>query len=179
MSPDQVRWKINALTRKYKRCVDSGVYDKFKYFKVMDNIYSKYNIDGYGYTISEILDRRNDIHRNVPSTSVAIKTESKAVIELRKIRLANRIESDRSQSKIHIERQWLEYLNRQEWTRMQRDKIIDRSIQLKEQKLELRKREQKLKQSIGLQDIQLKEKDINEILQVEREKCELLKRLFC
>lgn len=176
MSPDQVRWKINALTRKYKRCIDIGGQDKFKYFKEMDHIYSKYNIDGYGYTISEILDRKNDTNTNIPS---AMKSESKAIIELRKIRLANRIESDRTQTKIHIEKQWLEYLNRQELFKMRRDEILEKRLILKEQELELRKRELELKQSLEIKNIQLKEKDLNEMIQIEREKCELLKQILC
>lgn len=38
MTADQVRWKINALTKKYKRCINTGQSIKFKYFKEMDDI---------------------------------------------------------------------------------------------------------------------------------------------
>lgn len=170
---DQVRWKINALTKKYKRCIENGSSNKFKYFQVMDQIYAKHNLTGSTYTISDLLDSRIDVLKHPPSTSM--KTERKAIIELRKMRLANRLESDRTQTKIKMERQWLEYLNRQEQSRQQRDRILERHMRLKEQELELKKRELELRQSVTLKNIQLIEKDVTEILHVEKEKCDLLK----
>lgn len=181
MTPDQVRWKINALTKKYKKCIDNECHEKFKYFKEMDDIYSRYNVDSDAYLISELLNDmrgKNCIHRKIVNPAITKLPESKNSIQLRKIRLANRIDSDRCQSKINLERQWLDYLHRQDSLRSQRDEIIDRSLDIKEQELELRKRELDLKQSVELRKIQLKEKDIDVIIQVEKEKCELLQQIF-
>ncbi|KAJ8725492.1 hypothetical protein PYW08_003675 [Mythimna loreyi] len=180
MSPDQVRWKINALTKKYKQCVDSGQHDKFKYFKMMNDIYAQYHVDCDSYTLTELLHKKKDLH-NMSVTdeqNLKLNHESKAVTEMRKIRLANRIESDRSQGKIQLEKQWLEYLRRQEEQKQWRDEIYDRNLKLREEELELRKRELEIKETLELKKIQLKEKEYRETLQIEREKCELLKEIF-
>ncbi|XP_047021149.1 uncharacterized protein LOC124631062 [Helicoverpa zea] len=179
MTPDQVRWKINALTKKYKQCVDSGQHDKFKYFKIMNDIYAQYDVDCDSYTLTELLHRKKDRKINTNNDhNVKMNAESKAVIEMRKIRLANRIESDRSQGKIQLEKQWLEYLRRQEEQKQWRDEIYDRNLKLREEELELRKRELEIKETLELKKIQLKEKEYRDTLQIEREKCELLKTIF-
>ncbi|KAJ8722864.1 hypothetical protein PYW07_004044 [Mythimna separata] len=180
MSPDQVRWKINALTKKYKQCVDSGQHDKFKYFKMMNDIYAQYHVDCDSYTLTELLHKKKDLN-NMSLTdehNLKLNHESKAVTEMRKIRLANRIESDRCQGKIQLEKQWLEYLRRQEEQKQWRDEIYDRNLKLREEELELRKKELEIKETLELKKIQLKEKEYREMLQVEREKCELLKEIF-
>ncbi|XP_047988699.1 uncharacterized protein LOC125228246 [Leguminivora glycinivorella] len=113
MTPDQVRWKINALTKKYKQAVDSG-HKRFKYFKEMNNILGQCEDEEDSMNL-EIVQRKKKIRKNHLNMSLSEPSymkggyESKATIELRKIRLANRIEADRTQSKINLERQWLEY----------------------------------------------------------------------
>ncbi|XP_022819909.1 uncharacterized protein LOC111362988 [Spodoptera litura] len=178
MTPDQVRWKINALTKKYKQCVDSGHHDKFKYFKIMNDIYSQYHVDCDSYALTELLHKKKDNRINGSDQNSKMNQESKAVIEMRKIRLANRIESDRFQGKIQLEKQWLEYLQRQEEQKQWRDEIYDRNLKLREEELELRRRELEIKETLELKKIELKEKEYRETLQIEREKCELLKEIF-
>ena len=180
MSPDQVRWKINALTKKYKQCVDSGQHDKFKYFKIMNDIYAQYHVDCDSYTLTELLHKKKDVNKMSMTNehNLKLSQESKSVIEMRKIRLANRIESDRTQGKIQLEKQWLEYLRRQEEQKQWRDEIYDRNLKLREEELELRRQELEIKETLELKKIQLKEKEYRDILQIEREKCELLKEIF-
>ncbi|CAH0748052.1 unnamed protein product [Diatraea saccharalis] len=178
MTPDQVRWKINALTKKYKKCIETECLNKFKYFKEMDNIYSLYNVDSDAYLISELMHDIRIKNGKTLSNNKRQFPESKHSIKIRKIRLANRIESDRCQAKINLERQWIEYLHIQECLRIQRDETIDRGLDIKEQELQLRKKELDLKQSIELRNIQLNEKYLDEYLQVQKEKCELLKQFF-
>ncbi|CAH2074390.1 unnamed protein product, partial [Iphiclides podalirius] len=104
MTPDQIRWKVNALTKKYKQCIDGGQHEKFKYFKEMDKIYSQFNVDGDANIIAELLqkktacDNRINLAYNHKMSSQPFQ-ENKAMIQLRKLRLANRIESDRSLTK--------------------------------------------------------------------------------
>lgn len=175
MTPDQIRWKINALTKKYKQCLDSGHHEKFKYFKAMENIYSQYNVD----SDTDFLHKKKDFHRlNLLTGEAKFNHESKAMIEMRKMRLANRIESDRSQGKIQLEKQWLEYLRKQEEQKLWRDNIYARNLKLREEELELRKRELEIKETLEYKKIQLMEKELDDMLQIEREKCELLKQLF-
>ncbi|KAF9822267.1 hypothetical protein SFRURICE_017542 [Spodoptera frugiperda] len=178
MTPDQVRWKINALAKKYKQCVDNGQHDKFKYFKIMNDIYSQYHVDCDSYALTELLHKKKDNRMSGNDQNSKMTQESKAVIEMRKIRLANRIESDRFQGKIQLEKQWLEYLQRQEEQKQWRDEIYDRNLKLREEELELRRRELEIKETLELKKIELKEKEYRETLQIEREKCELLKEMF-
>lgn len=183
MSPDQVRWKINALAKKYKQCVDSGQHEKFKYFKEMDNIYAQYNVDCDSFTLqnAETLQkrkRRSQLNTSGTESGIKSNSESKAMIELRKLRLANRIESDRSQSKINLEKQWLDYLKRQEEQQKWRDDIFERTLKLREEELELKRKELEMKESIELRKIEVREREQEEMLQIEREKCEMLKKIF-
>ncbi|KAJ0180378.1 hypothetical protein K1T71_003782 [Dendrolimus kikuchii] len=179
MTPDQVRWKINALTKKYKQCINSGQHEKFKYFKEMDNIYAQYNVDCDSY-LTEMQHQRNDFSKpqNIKMNTKQY-SESKAMIELRKIRFARRMESDRSQGKIQLERQWLQYLQRQEDLKLWRDDIYEKNLKLKEEELELKKRELELMESLECKKIELLEREHKFILQNDREKCELLKQVLC
>lgn len=186
MSPDQVRWKINALAKKYKQCVDNGKHEKFRYFKEMDNIYAQYNVDCDSFTLqnAEVLQKRKATRKcklpTTPVTELGAKRnpESKAMIELRKLRLANRIESDRSQSKINLEKQWLEYLKRQEDQQKLRDDIFERTLRLREEELELKRKELEMKELIEFKNIEAKGREQEERLQIEKEKCEMLKKIF-
>lgn len=143
----------------------------------MDSIYAQYNVDYETYMLTDLQHKKKDVpqSQNVKNYSNKPFSESKAMIELRKIRLARRIESERSQGKIQLERQWLEYLKRQEEQKLWRDDIYDRNIKLKEEELELRKRELELKESLEYKKLELLEREYDSILQIEREKCELLK----
>ncbi|CAH2086688.1 unnamed protein product [Euphydryas editha] len=179
MTSDQVRWKINALTKKYKQCLDTGQHMKFKYFKEMDNIYAQYNVDCDTFNIGEFMHKKKDFKQSYyKDTSIKTSAESKAMIELRKVRLANRIESERTQSKINLEKQWLEYLKRQEESKLMQDEIFERNLKLKEEDLELRRQEIEMKESIELRKLELIEKKHEELLMIEREKYEMLKQIF-
>ncbi|XP_064071572.1 uncharacterized protein LOC113399880 isoform X2 [Vanessa tameamea] len=179
MTSDQVRWKINALTKKYKQCVDTGHHMKFKYFKEMDNIYAQYNVDCDTFTIGDFIHKKKDGKQPyIKESSIKINVESKAMIELRKIRLANRIESERTQSKINLEKQWLEYLKRQEHNKLLQDALFERNLKIKEEDLQLRRQEIEMKESIEIRKLQLKEQEQDGLLLIEREKCEMLKQIF-
>lgn len=187
MTPDQVRWKINALAKKYKQCLDTGQHNKFKFFGIMDNIYAQYNVDcdsynlhnldltDYKYSKKCIRKNHTDYHSDNATSSLKSVQESKVLTELRKRRLARRIESERSQSKMNLERQWLEYLKRQELQTKWKDDVFEKHLKIMKEELELRKKELEIKETIELQKLQVQDKDQEEMLQVEREKCELLK----
>ncbi|XP_045445982.1 uncharacterized protein LOC123654065 isoform X2 [Melitaea cinxia] len=178
MSSDQVRWKIYALTKRYKQCLDTGLHMKFKYFKEMDNIYAQYNVDCDTFNIGEFMHKRKDFKQPYCKDTLKSRTESKAMIELRKIRLASRLESERTQSKINLEKQWLEYLERQEQNKLMQDELFERNLKLKEENLELRRQEIEMKESIELRKLEIKEKKDEEFLMIEKEKCEMLKQIF-
>ncbi|XP_061712040.1 golgin subfamily A member 6-like protein 22 [Cydia pomonella] len=181
MTPDQVRWKINALTKKYKQAVDSGQ-KRFKYFKEMNNIFGQCEDEEDTINLEHVrhkkIFRKNHLNMSLSEPShMRGNYESKATIELRKIRLANRIEADRSQSKINLERQWLEYLNRQEEQRQWREEMFERSLKLRERELELRRKELEMKEAFELKKLQLKEREQEELLKIERDKCNILSKM--
>lgn len=184
MTPDQVRWKINALTKKYKQCIDNGNHEKFKYFKEMDKVYSQFNVDGDANIIAELLQSKKNGFNNRFSLGLTRKScsneiqESKAMIQLRKIRLASRIESDRSQSKIHLETQWLEYLGKEEEHKKSRDEMFERSLEVKEKELELQRKSLRIKESFEYRKMQMWERKHETLLSIEREKFEMLKKML-
>lgn len=187
VTPDQVRWKINALTKKYKQCLDNGEHNKFKFFGIMDNIYAQYNVDCDSYNLHnpDLTDYKKSIRKNptdyhsdnVPS-SLKTSQESRVLTELRKRRLARRIESERSQSKMNLERQWLEYLERQELQTKWRDDVFEKHLKLKKEELELRKKELEIKETLELQKLEIQNKEQEEMLHIEKEKCKLLKLII-
>ncbi|XP_014368058.2 uncharacterized protein LOC106718483 [Papilio machaon] len=161
VTPDQVRWKINALTKKYKDCIENGQGNlTFKYFNEMHQILGQYNDDNETYRLASGVtqcDRRQSNKNTILSCSPyhKMRTERKAKVEL--------------------DKQWLDYLKRQEEQKELRDQRYERSLRLRQEELELRKKELEIKESLALKKLQLKEKMQEEILKIEREKCALLR----
>ncbi|XP_013182301.1 PREDICTED: uncharacterized protein LOC106128449 [Papilio xuthus] len=161
VTPDQVRWKINALTKKYKDSIENGQGNlTFKYFNEMHQILGQYNDDNETYRLASGVaqcDRGQSNKNTILSCSPyhKIRTERKAKVEL--------------------DKQWLDYLKRQEEQKELRDQRYERSLRLKQEELELRKKELEIKESLALKKLQLKEKMQEEILKIEREKCALLR----
>lgn len=126
------------------------------------------------FVLTEFIHKKNgDLNALIQTNS-----ESKAMTKMRKVRLANRIESDLTQSKLKLEKQWLEYLNRQEQNRLLQDEVFDRNLRIREEELELRRQELVIKESLELRKLQLKEREQNELLKIEQEKCDTLKFLL-
>lgn len=153
----------------------------------MDNIYAQYNVDCDSYNLHnpDLTDYKKSIRKNqtdyhsdnMPSSLKTIQ-ESRVLTELRKRRLARRIESERSQSKMNLERQWLEYLERQELQTKWRDDVFEKHLKLKKEELELRKKELEIKETLELQKLEIQNKEQEEMLQIEKEKCKLLKLII-
>ncbi|XP_045491595.1 uncharacterized protein LOC123691310 [Colias croceus] len=166
VTPDQVRWKINALTKKYKDCLDNGQVAGFKYYNEMHQILGKYNEDNDTYRISsgvqEQMSKDSLLSRKLPY---------KNGTTFRKLKMERR-------AKLELDKQWLQYLKRQEEHNQTRDERYERSLRLREEEIALRKKELDIKQTIALKKLQLKEKHQEEMLKIEREKCFLLRKLL-
>lgn len=80
-------------------------------------------------------------------------------------------------AKVELDKQWMEYLKKQDEQKQIRDERLERSLILREEKLQLRKKELEFKQSLALKKLQLKQQKHEELLKIEREKCELLMKL--
>ncbi|XP_063377871.1 uncharacterized protein KIAA2012-like [Cydia fagiglandana] len=167
VTPDQVRWKINALTKKYKDCIENGQQMSFKYFNEMHQILGRFSDDSVTYRLaSGVMQNQEDMERD-PS----LFKKRKAGTQFRNLRMEQR-------AKIQLDKQWVEYLRRQEEQKLIRDERYERSLKLKEEELQLRRRELEMKQTLAFKRLQLKEKKQEEMLRIEREKCDLLRKLL-
>lgn len=169
VTPDQVRWKINALTKKYKDCIENGQGQmSFKYFNEMHQILGRFSDDSVTYRLaSGVIQNQEDSDRDPSSFG----KKRKPTAPFRNLRLEQR-------AKIQLDKQWVEYLKRQEEQKLVRDERYERSLKLREEELQLRRKELEMKQTLAFKRLQLKEKKQEEILRIEREKCELLRKLL-
>ncbi|KAL0893694.1 hypothetical protein ABMA27_013845 [Loxostege sticticalis] len=168
VTPDQVRWKINALTKKYKDCIDNGQGQAvFKYFNEMHQILGRHNDESGNYRLA------SGVAQGLESTSKdRLKNMSmKASVPYRKLRAERK-------AKIELDKQWIEYIQKQDEQRSIRDERFERSLRLREEELQLRKKELEMKHSLALKKLQLKERKQEEMLKIEREKCVLLRKLI-
>lgn len=162
-----MRWKINALTKKYKDCIDNrqGAL-AFKYFNEMHQILGRYNEESTYRLASGV----HPVDTDDPSSLKKKNFSFKTATPFRKLRAERK-------AKVELDKQWIEYLKRQETQKQVRSERYERSLRLKEEELQLRKKEFEIKQSIALRKLQLKEKKQEELLKIEREKCALLRKL--
>lgn len=169
VTPDQVRWKINALTKKYKDCIDNGQGSvAFKYFNEMHQILGRHSEDSGTYRLaSGVIQEESEKDHRVMNRKVALKNNT----SFRKLRAERR-------AKVELDKQWIEYIRKQEEQKLTRDERYERSLRLKEEELQLKKKELEIKKSIALRKLQLKEKKQEEFLKIEREKCALLRKLL-
>ncbi|CAH2264556.1 uncharacterized protein LOC120624641 [Pararge aegeria] len=170
VTPDQVRWKINALTKKYKDCIDNGQGSVvFKYFNEMHQILGRYNEDSGAYRLASGVIQGPEVGKNLiaPCRKISFKNTT----PFRKLRAERR-------AKVEIDKQWIDYIKRHEEQKQIRDERYERSLRLREEELQLKKKELEIKQSIALRKLELREKRQEEILKIEREKCALLRKLL-
>uniref|UniRef100_A0A2A4J448 Myb/SANT-like DNA-binding domain-containing protein n=1 Tax=Heliothis virescens TaxID=7102 RepID=A0A2A4J448_HELVI len=167
VTPDQVRWKINALTKKYKDCIDNGQGAmSFKYFNEMHQILGRYSDNTGTYRLaSGVMQGPDDLDKAKRNISL------KGSAPFRRLRAERR-------AKIELDKQWLDYLRKQEEQKHLRDERYERNLRLRQEELQLRKKELEIKQSLALKKLQLKEQKQEEMLKIEREKCALLRKLI-
>ncbi|XP_059050144.1 uncharacterized protein LOC131845124 [Achroia grisella] len=168
VTPDQVRWKVNALTKKYKDCIDNGQGSTtFKYFNEMHQILGRYNNEDNAYRLASTVMHVEGGDKERHKRNISLKSS----VPFRRLRAERR-------AKLELDKQWVEYLRRQEEHKLERDERCERSLRLREEELQLKRKELEIKQSIALKKLQLKEKKQEEILKIEREKCALLRKLL-
>lgn len=169
VTADQVRWKINALTKKYKDCVDNGQGAmSFKYFNEMHQILGRYSETSGNYRLSSgVIQTQDELEKDKNKRNMSHKNST----PFRKLRAERR-------AKVELDKQWIEYIKRQEEQKHIRDERYERSLRLREEDLQLRKKELEIKQTLAFKKLQLKEKKQEEILKIEREKCALLRKLI-
>lgn len=168
VTADQVRWKINALTKKYKDCIDNGQGAmSFKYFNEMHQILGRYSDNTGTYRLaSGVIQGSDDLDKDKNKRNMSLKGST----PFRRLRAERR-------AKIELDKQWLDYLRKQEDQKQLRDERYERNLRLRQEELQLRKKELEIKQSLALKKLQLKEQKQEEMLKIEREKCALLRKL--
>lgn len=126
----------------------------------MHQILGRYNDDSGTYRLASGVQRDTEVVK-----SKTLKAP------FRKLRAERR-------AKVELDKQWMEYLKKQDEQKQIRDERLERSLILREEKLQLRKKELELKQNLALKKLQLKQRKHEELLRIEREKCELLMKLL-
>lgn len=130
----------------------------------MHQILGRYNDNGGNYRLA------SGVIQEDAEKSKDRKNLMKTTTPFRKLRAERR-------AKVELDKQWIEYIKRQEEQKQIRDERYERSLRLKEEELQLRRKELELKQSIALRKLQLRENKQEELLKIEREKCALLRKL--
>jgi len=223
MSIDQVRWKINALTKKYKECVDNNSKsgrNPFEWFDQMDEIFGKQtnaiathtmssgfpqmtsnsltsSAQKFNFTLTSAsksstsksstttITVSNDptvLLENCSNKNVQISTSSKTGKRKRELHGSG---SNIARAKIALENQWVEYLN----MKIERDKLNDEkhaaTVEQKKEALKLKKKhfalkEKEIEQRKDYFIVKLKEKENRHAqqIEIEKEKCKLLKKFL-
>ncbi|XP_063821565.1 uncharacterized protein LOC135071713 [Ostrinia nubilalis] len=169
VTPDQVRWKINALTKKYKDCIDNGQGSSaFKYFNEMNQILGLHSDASGTYRLaSGVMHGPESSNKERCFKNMSMKNS----VPYRKLRAERK-------AKIELDKQWIEYIQKQDEQRNIRDERFERNLRLREEELQLRKKELEMKHSLALKKLQLRERKQEEMLKIEREKCALLRKLL-
>ncbi|RVE54818.1 hypothetical protein evm_000585 [Chilo suppressalis] len=168
VTADQVRWKINALTKKYKDCIDNGQEELgFKYFNEMHQILGQNNETGGSYRLSSGMQTQDSSEKEQKKRLGMTQNNT----PFRRLRAERR-------AKIELDKLWFDYIQKQDALKHLRDERYERSLRLREEELQLKKKELEIKQSLALKKLQLKERKHEEIIKIEREKCLLLRKLL-
>ncbi|KYM94604.1 hypothetical protein ALC62_14762 [Cyphomyrmex costatus] len=208
VSADQVRWRMNYLTKKYKECIDNNLKSgrgtmTFEFFDQMENIFGCKKSAAATYTISSNLlsdtSKNSNIgtkiqsskkqkieHSNytasISSNSAGTKNKNKEN-ECANKELFHKVKSQTGNKKRNdLEDVYLEYIQNEEKRRTEHNdnilKTKKEALKLKKHYLEVREKEFEMKQKIALNKIKSKERRHDEILEIEKLKCNLLKNLL-
>ncbi|XP_071579923.1 uncharacterized protein [Temnothorax nylanderi] len=215
MTNDQVRWKINALVKKYKEVVDNNSLSgrapmDFEWYEQMDEILGSRQRAIAGQTVSSKLTSKT----SNPCTSTSLKksscgsspiatsssivtlpksTLSKStdstvdsnVTDVRKRkRLCHGTGSKTAATKVELEKQWLHHLQKKEERDHTKDQKYATLIETKKDALKLKKRQLDLKEAeleqrkeIAMKKTKEKKNRHSELVEIERLKYKLLKKL--
>ncbi|XP_036145336.1 uncharacterized protein LOC118646467 isoform X1 [Monomorium pharaonis] len=209
MSPDQVRWKMNILQKKYKECCDNNNKSgrgkmEFKWYDQLDEIFGRNKDAIAAHTVSSkiikqasesTLSSQKNIGNctsespssaEIPATPIASTSLSINNKNAKKqFRIRRGTGSNLADKKLNIEHQWLKFLENKEVRDTERDKRIAKSEERTTESFTLKKKlialkRQEIEQKRELLNKKLKDKENRhaEIIQIEKTKCKLLKKLL-
>lgn len=170
MTDQQVRWKINALLKRYKEVIDNNSKSgrgtmEFEWFQIMDDFLGKKgNITTTGYTVS----LKVGLEKVELSTSQPVKKfyrDSRKVTEQSPIKNLATIESSNNshntenktsithgtgsniaKTKIELEKQWLKHLQLKEKRDKNKEERNKELIESKKEALKLKKKYMAMKE---------------------------------
>ncbi|XP_071652890.1 uncharacterized protein [Temnothorax longispinosus] len=208
VTDQQVRWKINALMKRYKEVVDNNMKSgrgtiEFEWFQVMDDFLGKKgNVTAAGYTVSS----KVGLEKVAPSTSqpmtknlesrkmskqsamdnlATIESSSNSHnTEKKKTLTTHSTGSNIAKTKIELEKQWLKHLQlKEEYDKNKQEKNKD-LIKSKKEALKLKRKhlalkEKKMEQRSDIATNKMSEKKRHaDIIEIERLKYKLLKKFI-
>ncbi|KYN05232.1 hypothetical protein ALC62_03874 [Cyphomyrmex costatus] len=169
-----IRWKINALMKKYKKCVDNNAKSgrnpiSFEYYDQMEDIFGK-NKEAFvinSYTRSFNLPKKTTInpalktktteiqskvpvvaecHPSVSGTRMLQIDNPKVSINKKRARPQHGTGSNNAKVKLQLEKQWLEHLQSEKKRQIQRDVRLAELFEKKTEAVNLRKRQLQLQE---------------------------------
>lgn len=206
MTSDQVRWKINALIKKYKECVDNNsksgrVNVTFEFYDQLEEILGQEKRTSLYTVASNVLSdntnkkvkdskrqnvksplnhqkRQNNYDGiNQPSTS-AVQHESSPVVDSKRHLPGHNTGSNLARMKIELQTQCLDYFKTVRNREEEQTKWHEKLLQSKEATISVKKRQLELKKQIAEKKLKSKECRHEEIMEIERLKVNLLKTLI-
>lgn len=209
MSPDQVRWKMNILQKKYKECCDNNNKSgrgkmEFKWYDQLDEIFGRNKDAIAAHTVSsKIIKQASESTLSSQKNIGNCTSESPSSAEIpatpiastslpinnknakKPFRIRRGTGSNLADKKLNIEHQWLKFLENKEVRDTERDKRIAKSEERTTESFTLKKKlialkRQEIEQKRELLNKKLKDKENRhaEIIQIEKTKCKLLKKLL-
>ncbi|XP_039305491.1 uncharacterized protein LOC105207085 isoform X2 [Solenopsis invicta] len=199
---DQVRWKINSLIKKYKECVDNNAksgraHMSFEFYDQLEEILGQEKEATALHTVSSKIlldsdsnDKRENVdeslsnhqkrqkkadENNRPNTST-IEHESQPVVK--RLRPGHGTGSTLAKTKMELQTQWLDYLkttkNREEEQTKRHEKLLQSKVEV----INVKKRQLQLKKEIAEKKLKSKERRHEDIIELEKLKINLLKKLL-
>lgn len=203
MTSDQVRWKINSLIKRYKECVDNNLksgraYITFEFYDQLEEILGQGKEASAVHTVSSKIlsdsdsdDKRDnespkthrkrqkkDNENNKSNTSVIQHKSPPVVDQGKRLRPGHDTGSNLAKTKMELQTQWLDYLktakNREEEQTKRHEKLLQSKVEI----INVKKRQLELKKQIAEKKLKSKERRHEEIIEVEKLKINLLKKLL-
>ncbi|XP_045510619.1 uncharacterized protein LOC123705689 isoform X2 [Colias croceus] len=203
VTADQVKWKFNRLNNKYKECIDNNnmsgrAHMTFEYYEQFQEIFHKENNVATSSTFSSSIlttdekKRKHDItgskniskskklkvdatsnKKNLPPVDESPKLKTTPVADVKKT------------ARNHQHIQSMEILEKIQENQKARDEKMTKYLKIKEKEMDLKKKaidvretEMQVKRDVASDKLKFNEKKHKDWLNIEKLKCDLLKKLL-
>lgn len=204
MSCDQVRWKFNTLMKKYKECIDNNSASgrgamNFEFYDQMEEIFGRQsNAVGTCVRSSTLPSNNSDTstskQQRVSQSDSKLSTSTSANIDSfdlnvnsskKRKRPQHGSGSNKAKANVELQKQWSLYLHNKENRDSLRDEKLAKleeskreMVKLKKRQVALREKELECRKEIATKKRIERANRHTEIMEMERQKCELLTKLI-